>query len=295
MTADIDIETEVEQEVVEQEIDEQPPVEENQEPSQEDLEARARRFGWKPEEEYKGNDNWVDAKTFLDMPENDPQYLKKALRGIERNYEKLEKSTEAILEHQNRMIEKEREDAYAQAVAATEAKFKAAVENGDQEAANEAWREKEQLTQKQVEQTTQDKVVEAWLADNTWFNTDPVMQDYAGKYQAMLEQQGVSLEESLSKTTEYIKGKFPAEFEQSDSHEGKNEGKGKQPAYMPTGGENKGRPPAKGKPGTYEGLNKEAKAQCDNFVKGMLKDNPNRKKEDVINNFLSYAAPEMFE
>lgn len=247
-----------------------------------DAEDRARKMGWKPQEEYQGKDEWVDAETFLSRSENDPAELKKSLRAMERNFSKLEKNTEAIIAHQSREVEEAQKRAYAQALRDVESRLSQAVEDGDQEGINKAIKARDQIKEAQAQPTKQPNnadqaAVEEWKADNPWFDEDPYLADYAGKYEESLARKGVPIKERLEKTTEYMKKRFPEDLGVRKPKEG---------ARMPGGGNNfrKNTTP---KPGTYEALLPEAKAECDRSVKGS---GGQITKED----WLQYATPDMF-
>ena len=248
-----------------------------------DVEAEARRMGWKPEADYTGPDGkWVDAETFVSRQENDPRFLRQSLRLSMRRQEKLEKGLDALVAHRDREVKMAEEAAYDKAIREIEAKYKSAVEEGDVDAASEAWKERESL---EVEKYDPKKdVVNKWIESNAWYADDPILADWANKYQAMKESQGMPLEESLEATEEYIKRKFPDEF---------GEKKRTAPKGM-SGNRRSGVNSRKtAKPGTYEALNREAKASCDNFVK-MMKSRGS-KEEEARKEFLSCAYPDMFE
>jgi hypothetical protein len=258
-------------------LDEQ---DEGQQEEQESSEDKARRLGWKPKEEYKGKGEWTDAEAFLERTENDPQALKKSLRTIERNYSKLEKTTEAILQHQQRQLEDARKQGYSQAKADLQARLDDAIESGDKEQARKIIKSKEALEERERQDeyvkpdTNQDdKVVKSWLEKNVWYNSDPRMRAAAKQIEHELALEGVPLEDRLEQTTKLIMEDFPHKF-----------GKKRAPSMLGGGNNtNKARPKA----GTYEALTSEARAECDRSVKGS---NGKISKED----WLRYATPDMF-
>lgn len=245
--------------------------------SQESAEQRARRMGWKPKEEYKGKDEWVDAETFLENTEASLPQLRASLRTIERNYSKLEKSTEAILAHQQRQIEAETKKAYDKAYSDFQARIDKGVEDGDKEAVAKAIQGREALKEREVRKThvKEDPAVTSWKAKNTWFGKDPVLTDAAAKYTDILAREGKSVEEQLEEAEAYIKETFPHKFRQP-----------RQAPVMPGGGNNTNKT-TKIKPGSYEALTAEAKAECDRTVKDS---NGKITKDD----WLKYATAEMF-
>jgi NADH dehydrogenase/NADH:ubiquinone oxidoreductase subunit G len=245
-------------------------------------EARARRMGWKPQEEYKGKDEWVDAETFIKKTEEEVPHLRKALKNTERTIQKLEKGMDAVLAHQSRQLEDASKQAYAQAIKDIETRLGKAIEDGDTEAITKSIKARDELRDQQlkakkpVEQPRGEPAeVADWKARNTWFQDDPVLADAAARYTDILASQGKSIIEQLEGAEKYVKETFPFKFRQP-----------KDAPAMPGGGNNVARN-TKPKPGSYEALTSEAKAECDRTVKGS---NGKISKED----WLKYASPDMF-
>jgi hypothetical protein len=244
-------------------------------------EDRAKRMGWKPKDEFQGIGEWVSAEEFLKRGENDPAELKRQNRTMERSIQKLEKSMEALLSHQQREIEAREKSAYERGYAAYEAQIDKAIEDGDTDAAKRAIkgrdelqkREHERLTQKKEEITASPQVnpmVQDWQKRNSWFGKDTVLTDYAQKHCDYLAKQGKSEEQQLKEVEAYIRETFPHKF------------RSKQAPMMPSGGT--AQPKGKPKYGTYEALKPEYKAECDRNEKNGIKREA----------FLRYCEPEMF-
>ncbi len=240
-------------------------------------EEQARRMGWKPEDEFEGKNEWVDADTFLDNTDNDPVQQRKSLRTIKRNYIKLEKGVDAILAHQERQVDIARQEGYEKAQAESDARFNQAVEDGDDEAVRELYK------QKTSEQPEHDPVVEAWAKDNPWYKTDPIMTDAAAVYQKVLINKGVSIADSLADTTEYIKLHFPQMFPKQRRAPNVVNGANRNNVVVKT----------KVEPGSYEALTPEFRTQCDNFVKRMKA--KGFTNDAARSEFMDCAQPEMFQ
>lgn len=250
-------------------------------PEGETPEEQARRMGWKPEEDYKGPDGkWVDAETFLNNTENDPEQLRRSLKTIERNYQKLEKGMEAVLSHQEREIESAREKAIEETRATNEAAFAQALEDGDEEKAQALYNKKSEVP---AGDELDSKVV-AWRKKNPYMDDDPVMSDAANRYADMQAKAGLPMDTVLAKTDEYMRKRFPNEFPEAR----------KAADPVRAGGQN-GVVVTKhqAEAGSYEALNQSSKAQCDGFVRSMV--GKGFTKDNARANFLEYATDDMFK
>jgi hypothetical protein len=254
-----------------------------------ETEAKARKMGWRPKEEYRGAvDKWVEAGEFLRQTEEEFPRLKHANQTLIRTVERLEKGQQEIIAHQERQLAQTRKEAYEQAQRDIEARHKQAVIAGDVEGADKALKAAQELKVRAETPPPENKIntadqeaVKDWVAENQWFATDPVLADYAKKYESHLTAQGVPLAERLKKTTEYIKRKFPAEFAQEDDMD--------DPAPRMINNRNGMRQPkAKPKYGTYEALTAEGRTACDRFVSA----NPGNTKAKA--EWLKFATPDLF-
>lgn len=293
----MEAQNQVEEDVVDQEIDTTAEnTEENQEVNEtqtdveesnhqeETPEQRAGRMGWKPQADFKGKGDWVDAESFLKRTEEEGPQLKHSLTAMERNYRKLEKSMDAIMKHQERELEATKTEAYNKAKRELETGLKQAVEDGDTEAAQKLFTAQEELSKTahkapevaQPDPEVVKETVNEWMSQNSWYNNDQELNGFATSYEDSLARQGMGLDERLEKTTEYIKTAFPHKFQPK-----------KAPAMNGTGGNNV-RVNKTPKAGTYEALNKEAKTECDRMMKGY------KNSEDAKATYLKYATPEMF-
>lgn len=248
-------------------------------------EEQAARMGWKPEEEYnakhEGKDlNWVNAETFLDNTENDPVQLRKSLKVIERNYQKNEKTLNAILDHQEREVEQARKKAIDETNAANEAALAQAVEDGDTEAASKIYKARQT-----PEESAEDPRVVTWLKENEYMQNDPIMSDKANQYADLCANQGDNVETMLKKTDVYMRKHFPTEFPEVRQAPGRVNGGNRNNVNIKT----------KHEPGTYQALNQESKTACDRAVKEWQQRNPTWKTEDCVAQYLSCATEEMFQ
>jgi hypothetical protein len=147
----------------------------------------AKRMGWTPKEEWKRDPaKWVDAPDFL---ENTPRELEAAKDRLKRSAQ----ATEAF-------VEEEKRRARQQAIE----ELRAAERAGETDKANAA-----------VERIRQTEgppaVVSSWIAENSWFNTDPVAQAAARAVTDRLKDRPVH--EQLEAAREEVKRRFPEHFD----------------------------------------------------------------------------------
>lgn len=254
---------------------------------QESPEVRAKRMGWKPKEEYSGQNEWVDAEAFLQKAENDPVELRKMYRQLERSYSKLERNVEALVEHQEREITTREQEAYNRAMRDIEARHKQAVEEGDVDAASKAWKAREELAKAQPSGKVNLRKEEApeflmeWQKRNPWYGEDPVLSDAASKYTDILARKGVPPEKQLEQAEKYIRETFPHKFKKPSA------------PSMPGQNGNAVHKSSKAQPGTAEALKRDARIELDRFVALQVKMGKNGEK--AKSEWLKYATPEMFE
>jgi hypothetical protein len=263
---DADTEGDGAPETPEGEADDQP---EEQEPDS--TEARARRMGWRPKEEYKGTGKWVDAAEFLKQVEDDYPRMKKANMHMERKIDKLEKGMEAILEHQQRELTASEERAYQRAMEDYKRKMQQAVEEGDAAKAEKALAGATSLIEQKAQAATKKaqpdpmpdddaQIVADWKAQNTWFGRDEDLTILAEAKETQLFRAGMPLEERLRKTTEYVRQQMPHKFRPASQRPAA-------PAAV-NGSRRNGQFRPAAKPGSYEALKPDARAACDRAVNG---------------------------
>lgn len=266
-----------------------------------DVEAQARRMGWKPQVEYKGDKSkWVDAAEFVRQAEEDAPALRKTVHQLQRHVAKTERGVQQIIAHQARMAAEERKRGYEQAIADLDVKLDKAVEDGDTVAARKITKSKSELVRQQVAEEArpaepQDDgpgeddrtVLSAWMEKNPWYNDDFRKTEAANKYEDFLARKGTPLEKRLKMTTEYIEQEFGGG---SDEGNPPPSSRRSAPAMMGRGGHRA--PRQKAQPGSYEALNAQGKADCDAFVKSMAVHG--QKEADARKQWLRYASSDAF-
>lgn len=193
-----------------------------------EVEARARRMGWKPQSEYRGPpEMWHDAKEYIELGEVALPVMAARNKKLDRQVERLESRlgeqstllTDIV--HRSRKVE---ELAYNRAKAELEAERRAAVASGDTETFERADRQMQLLTppapapepaKPPTNGNGADPVIQAWRNENPWFDRDQEANVVAVGIHGMLSQQHQdwSLEEKLAETKIRMKRLRPDLFE----------------------------------------------------------------------------------
>ena len=146
-----------------------------------EVEDKARRMGWKPEAEYKGDPNrWTDAESFVKVGEERIPVMKENYRKLEDKYTNLEQQVKQQREYQEHMGKVQ----YERAMKELKAEQKEAVEDADTEKFEQLEQRKEQIkvdySPKQSTQPQKPNEVADWEARNTWYQ-NPTLADKAIK------------------------------------------------------------------------------------------------------------------
>lgn len=203
--------------------------------SEEQLEKQARAEGWVPEDEYMGDpprNGFKSAYEFLKASDDilpvvraQNKKLKKDLDELKTEMKQLSSDAVAANEILQRQIQHEQREK-ERLLAEAEAKRATAITEGDGQAAVEAEREIHQIrnTPTGYDQQSQQDMVNAWRADNGWFDTNEVMRQWAKGYSDEIRSQGVQPGlPVLAKVAEKARQLFPDYF---SSKEGVLEGPG---------------------------------------------------------------------
>ena len=243
-----------------------------------DNEARARRLGWVPKDEFRGDpDRHRSAEEFLERGETMLPLLKKDNDKLHEGMTKLERRLEEQARTFTQFVEfasKGEERAYKRALTELEAKRDSAIETADVAGARRAQSEIDQLNKdaatapKPVVQQTEsapalDPVIQTWITENDWFNKSPSLRAYSTEVFGELERTypGKSKSELLAETKQKTMERFPDKF-------GINTRRDEASAVSTPGSVTQPRRKA-GR--TYDDLPPEAKKACDKFVKQIPK------------------------
>jgi len=255
------------------------------------IEDQAKAFGWKPEEEWNPEEKegqvWLSAEEFVKKRSASVNNVKKANTNLTSKLKKMESAMDTIIQHQERQLQIERENAYNQAISEIKRSLQAAVENGDIASVENLIKARDDLHdsfQPTKPANNDNKVVEEWVKENQWYSKNEDLQVYAAAYEDKLARQGIDLSTRLQMTAEKVKQTFPAHFGSSA------------PSAAQTTTISAGAKPvitrSRGKVGTYEGLLPEAKKSCDEFVSSMVA--RGSKADDARAEFLKYLPKESY-
>jgi hypothetical protein len=268
-----------------------------------DYEAEARKQGWRPRDEFSGgDDDWVDAKTFVERGNTNPRILQSRVEKLDRalqekdrklqemqeTYDKrlqnVSKMTEYALQQQRKNLESQFAAVKRQAVQVGDEELYDKVEQQEQQT-RQQWAKEDEARQqdrdepkKRDDQPTSPPEVEAWKARNTWFEKDRTLTDEAVAYESYLAQArpGMTVEERLEATREHVVRQFPQKFGKKEKQTMSEERRRGSP--VESGQRSAGS--AKQNDAGFSKLPAEAKDQFNSFVKeGLFKDDVSSRAE----------------
>lgn len=202
------------------------------------FEERARRMGWRPLEEYNGDKaRWVDAKTFVERGENELPILRERNRALDRRLANTErtveetsnrlKETTQVLTEVREMARAAEERGYATARRELAERERKAVAEAQVEEYDRIQRERAALDAERPKITstppkepearppvTTNPAIDAWIADNPWFNSDPVLNSVAIAFDASLQRDAphLGMSERLDEVKKQVMTRFPEKF-----------------------------------------------------------------------------------
>ncbi len=164
-----------------------------------DLEALARDMGWRPKEDWKGDDTgWRDAGEFVKHTVDANRTLKRELGEVKDVVKNLSKTNERILE---RELTKQRKT--------LERQFAEAVDANDPTAARRVSAEIDALDRTPVATDYKSK----FKADNPWFGVDTEASAYATAMAGVAASEGKDPEAQLAYASEKVRKRFPELFD----------------------------------------------------------------------------------
>lgn len=229
------------------------------------FEAEAKAEGWTPKEEWKGDPTkWVDATTFVKRGEEilpivnaKNRKLIETVEGLRKEVDDLKLGNSQFHEFHEKTIARERQERDA-AIAQLEAIRQKAVTDSDGVAFAQADKRIQELRAQPVRTNGGlNEVQRAWLADNTWYQTDRTLKALADGLSDDLARSRPDLvgkRDFLDELTKLVKAEMPHKFENPNRQRTTVEN------THPNGG-------GGAKPRTYEALPADAKAACDRFVR----------------------------
>ena len=261
-------------------------VEENT-PQESEAEVKARRLGWLPKGEFRGDpDRWRPAEEYLARGETIMPLLQRdndRLHGRISNLEKEIKETREVAGELRDFASKAEERAYERAKREIQAKIEAAAANADPNTVRTEMANLDQLEKDHKvapkEKTNGatpaiDPEIQGWINTESWYTKDRTLNAFATDTYGELERAkpGMSTAERLAETKRLTQEKFPEKFGLGDNP--------KRTAAAAVSNPN-GAVKTKKTGKTYEDLPDDAKRACDRFVKMI----PGFKREDYLKDY----------
>lgn len=240
-------------------------------------EERARRMGWVPQEDFRGDpEKWVDAEQFVERAHTELPIMRENLKRMERKLAQQEK----VLADFREFASKSEERAFQRALEQIKTEQRQAVEDGDVARFDAAQKRFEALSKEipaapaaPIDSAVQAEFAE-WHSKNEWYTRDPemtVFADAAGDYLAKIKPHLKGTPKFLEEVEKRVRREFPDRFENAKRRE--------PGAVHGAGDESDGAPARRGK--TYADLPADAKAMCDRFVKTI----PGYTREDYVRDY----------
>lgn len=223
-----------------------------------DFESEARKHGWTPKEEFKGDPHkWVDAETFVKRADEVMPFLQKQNKALKREIDDLKRTMKQAQD----FYTKAEQRAYKQALADLEARHAEAVETGDVAAAKKVMADMRDLENDFAPAPANDEPVfderqaraelAEWVEKTGWYGPDEQRTKYADMQADLMgpaKDWPGGQKAWLAELESRVERKFTAP----------------KPAVANPGGS---RPGARGGAKSYADLPADAKRQCDRFVK----------------------------
>lgn len=229
------------------------------EPQTRDFEAEARRHGWRPKEEFKGDPaKWTDAETFVKRADEVMPFLEKKTKAQQREIDDLKRTLRQFQAYVSTADKR----AMQRAMAEIEARHAEAVETGDVTAAKRAVADMRELEKEHTpppaideEPAFDEKQARAelaeWVEKTGWYGPDEQRTKYADMQADLMgpaKDWPGGQKAWLAELETRVERKFTAP----------------KPSVANPGGS---RSPARGGAKSYADLPADAKRQCDRFVK----------------------------
>lgn len=157
--------------------------------SEEEAESQARLLGWRPKDEFNGDDDkFTDAKTFLDRANTNIPMLRENAKKIDARNRQLEEQIKSMNE-KLQALTKRADDAdklgYERAIREIEARQRKAVENGDVDEWDNLQKQKQDLNVKPTHTAPTNQnidindqiAIQVFEQSNPWFKKDPELNE----------------------------------------------------------------------------------------------------------------------
>lgn len=257
-------------------------------PDGNDAETKARRLGWVPKEEFRGDpDKHRSADDFLKRGEEILPILQRDNKRLHENFGKVErelKETRETLQSFAEFTQKNAEREYKKSLRELEARLDSAIETADVTQARQLRKEIAELDGGppapkpkpepvgEADKPAVDPEVASWIEQNEWFNKSASLRTYAVEEFGELEKRypEKTKTEILAEVKTRTVDRFPEKFGVNPKRDGAAA------VASPTGDATRRKT---GK--TYDDLPAEAKKACDKYVRTI----PNYTKEKYVKDY----------
>ncbi len=192
-------------------------------------EEEARKDGWVPKEEWKGDKPWRDAKDFVERGE-------KIIPILKNKVDRLTQDLAMTIKLNTDEVNRSRKEGYDRAKAEydkaleelEEQEFTAVQEGKSEEYVKIKDKKKNLKEPKKPEEVKPDKQAPpeflVWNEKNTWYNKDPEMTDYADFVgnKIRTDNPGLTAEDFYAKVEKRVRLTFPQKFTNSNRDAGNN-------------------------------------------------------------------------
>ncbi|MDO9334944.1 MAG: hypothetical protein Q7T61_00955 [Caulobacter sp.] len=169
------------------------------EPTLEDI---ARKAGWSPKEEWRGDEkDWKPASAFLTETATSAKDIRSEMRALRKEIEATGKTTAKMAA-----------DFKAKAIEEAEARIREFTEANDPEAVLKATRDLAKIEAEPVNDP-----IKAWVAENPWFNTDTVAEGIARGAAEKAAKAGKNTAEQLAAARAEVMKRMPELFTDDDA------------------------------------------------------------------------------
>lgn len=261
----------------EEEIQEKEP----QKKETQEWEDEARRMGWVPKEEFRGNpDFWKSAEEFVTHGQQELPVLRERLKAMDAKLKTQEETNKLFVDHYKKVEEK----AYQRALKKLKEEQGKAVEDGD---SKEFLRIEKEINELEKPSGVPIKVAEPetkketevspeyieWHKDNDWYGKDAELSQFADAMASFVQTNNPGLKgmDFFKEVERHVKEKYSDKFSNPNRDRPSAVGSG---TITDEG---------KGGKKTYADLPEDAKKVCDDLVKA-----GDLKREEYVRDYFEY-------
>lgn len=234
-----------------------------------DYEAEARRDGWVPQDDWKGEeDKWVSAQEFVERGEKITSIQKSKIERLESRLAEKDKAFGEFKEFMETARERDRKEAEKR-IRDLEAQRAEAISEGDGQRFTKLDNEINDLRESSREkpQSTSDvnAMAQEWQSNNNWYGSDDDMTIYADGISSRVASEGYTGQSYFNELSRRVRDRFPEKFQNPNRE-------------MPSTVEEPGSQGSVSQSRTFKDLPADAQAQYERFKRQM----PDFTKEQYV-------------